>query len=77
MNPHNPAIPQTPDANSLAINQQNTHLPNLENFTLFRKFSSTMNYSSLEEDSFDTRMEKRVLKTKEVCSRFHVTYNGR
>ena len=33
--------------------------------------------SSMQDDSFAIKMEKRLLKVKEVCSKYHKTYDGR
>ena len=42
----------------------------------FKAFSNRENVS-LEAIQFTMKMKNRILKTKETCSRYHKTYNGR
>ena len=42
----------------------------------FKAFSYRENVS-LEANQFTMKMKNRILKTKETCSRYHKTYNGR
>ena len=39
--------------------------------------NASQNSSSESHDKFKTEMERRSLNVKEVCSRYHQTYNGR
>ena len=42
----------------------------------FKVFSNRENVS-LQANQFTIKMENRILRTKETCSRYHKTYNGR
>ena len=42
----------------------------------FKAFSNRENVS-LDANQFTMKMKNRILKTKETCSRYHKTYNGR
>ena len=42
----------------------------------FKSFSNRENVS-VETNQFTMKMKNRILKTKETCSRYHKTYNGR
>ena len=43
----------------------------------FSKTNESQNNKLIEKNNFLLKMENRALKLKEVCSRFHKTFNGR
>ena len=43
----------------------------------FEKIKDEGNDKIIEKHNFIAKMEKRVSRMKEVCSRFHESYNGR
>ena len=43
----------------------------------FEKTNKNKNNKMIEQNYFLAKMKDRVSKMKEVCSRFHETFNGR